>query len=212
MTMQLRHILLAVAIALPTTATAQTGTRPANPERFDVSGLPESPSSAREKEILTLLRYHRRGDLKDAARIHLLLAEYYKEIGAKAKADDCTKMATEAWEAAENGVRVSAGTPGNPPFETVGTFRQNFAYADTELGASHRWEFFEDGTYQHSLTTPAGQTAPPPKELGFYAVIDGQIRLWQSAPALDRTVAFQLLGGGGKEGAVLDGVKMRAVR
>lgn len=209
--MQLRHILLAVAIALPTTTTAQTGNRPANPERFDVSGLPQTPSSEREKAIFTLLRYHRRGDLKDAARIHLMLAEYYKEMGARAKADDCTKMATEAWEAAENGVRVSAGTPGNPPFETVGTFRQNFAYADTELGASHRWEFFEDGTYQHSLTTPAGQLAPPPKEIGFYAVTNGQIRLWQAAPVLDRTATFQLLGDGGKDGAMLDGIDRKSV-
>jgi hypothetical protein len=210
--MQIRHILLAVALAIPVTVTAQAGARPANPERFDVSGLPQSPSSSREKEIFTLLRYHRRGDLKDAARIHLMLAEYYKEIGDKTKANDCTKMATEAWEAAENGVRVSAGTAGTPPFEPASTFRQNFAYADTELGASHRWEFFEDGTYQHSLTTPAGQTAPPPKELGFYTVINGQIRLWQATPAVDRTAAFELLGAAGKDGAVLDGIKMRAVR
>ena len=206
------HILLAAALAIPVTATAQKGAQPANPERFDVSGLPQSPSSTREKEIFTLLRYHRRGDLKDAARIHLMLADYYKEIGNKTKADDCTKMATEAWEAAENGVRVSAGTPGTPPFEPAGSFRQNFAYADTELGASHRWEFFEDGTYLHSLTTPAGQTAPPPKELGFYTILNGQIRLWQAAPALDRTVAFELLGDAGKGGAILDGAKMRAVR
>jgi hypothetical protein len=210
--MQFRHILLAVALAIPLGASAQSGARPANPERFDVSGLPQSPSSAREKEIFTLLRYHRRGDLKDAARIHLMLAEYYKEIGDRTKASDCSKMATEAWEAAENGVRVSAGTAGAPPFELAGSFRQNFAYSDTELGASHRWEFFEDGTYQHSVTTPAGQTAPPPKEIGFYTVLNGQIRLWQSAPALDRTVAFELLGSSGKDGAVLEGIKMRAVR
>ena len=210
--MQFRHILLAVALAIPLGASAQSGARPANPERFDVSGLPQSPTSAREKEIFTLLRYHRRGDLKDAARIHLMLAEYYKEIGDKTKASDCSKMATEAWEAAENGVRVSAGTTGTPPFEPIGTFRQNFAYSDTELGASHRWEFFEDGTYQHSLTTPAGETAPPPKELGFYTVLNGQIRLWQSAPPLDRTATFELSGDWGKNGAVLDGIKMRAVR
>ena len=210
--MRCTSILLALALAIPVTATAQTSARPSHPEKFDVSGLPPTASSILEQEILTLIRYHRRGDLRDATRIHLKLAEYYKEIGDKAKASDCSKMATEAWEAAENGVRVSAGTPGNPPFETTGAFRQNFAYTDAELGASHRWEFFEDGTYQHSLTTPAGQTAPPPKELGFYAVLNGQIRLWQSAPALDRTVAFELSGSGGKDGAVLEGIKMRAVR
>lgn len=209
--MQFRHILLAVALAIPVTTMAQDGARPANPERFDVSGLPQKASSALEHEIFTLVKYHRRGDLKDAARIHLKLAEYYKEIGDKTRSNDCSKMAAEAWEAAESGVRVSAGTTGTPPFEPAGAFRQNFAYSDAELGASHRWEFFEDGTYQHSLTTPVGQAAPPPKELGFYTVTNGQIRLWQAAPPLDRTAPFQLLGGG-NDGAVLDGVKMRAVR
>jgi hypothetical protein len=205
-------ILLAVALSFPLAAMGQSPARPANPERFDVSGLPPKASSTLEQEIFTLLRYHRRGDLRDATRIHLKLAEYYNEVGDKVKADDCTKMASEAWEAAEKGVRVSAGTPGTPPFEPVGTFRQNFAYADTELGATHRWEFFEDGTYQHSLTTPAGQSTPPPKELGFYTLVNGQVRLWQAAPALDRTVSFELLGDAGKNGAVLDGTKMRAVR
>jgi hypothetical protein len=210
--MRLSHLLLAVALAVPVAASSQTASRPSAPERFDVSGLPQNASGQLEKEIFTLIRYHRRGDLRDAARIHLMLAEYYKQNGDKARADDCTKLASEAWEAAENGVRVSAGTPGTPPFEPAGAFRQNFAYQDVDLGATHRWEFFADGTYLHSLTTPAGQSAPPPKELGFYTVLDGQIRLWQSAPVLDRTVAFQLSGDQGKNGAVMDGIQMRAVR
>ena len=71
---------------------------------------------------------------------------------------------------------------------------------------------FDDGTYAHSLTTPAGQTAPPPKELGFYSVQDGRIRLWQARPELDRTVPFEFLGDLGRNGAVMDGIRMRAVR
>lgn len=210
--MRCRHILLALALAVPAIAQPQATPRASGVERFDTAGLPASASSALEKEIFTLIRYHRRGDLRDATRIHLKLAEYYKERGEKTRADDCTKMASEAWEAAEKGVRVSAGTAGTPPFEPSRTFRQNFAYADEELGASHRWEFFDDGTYAHSLTTPAGQTTPPPKELGWYTLLDGQIRLWQPQPALDKTVTFELLGEMGKNGLVMDGVRMRAVR
>jgi hypothetical protein len=203
-------ILFALAVAMP--ASAQTKAVPrSGMERFDTAGLSVSASTA-EKEIFTLIRYHRRGDLKDAARIHLMLAEYYKQSGQTQRADDCSKLASEAWEAAENGVRISAGTPGSPPFEPQGLFRRNFAYTDEELGASHRWEFFDDGTYAHSLPAPAGQAAPPPKELGFYSVSDGQIRLWQTRPALDRTVSFQLLGDGGQNGVVFDGIRMRAVR
>lgn len=207
----MRSLLLVFAFALvvPASGKAQVAPRGAM-ERFDTAGL--SVTSQVEKEIFTLIRYHRRGDLKDAARIHLMLAEYYKQNGQAKRADDCSKLASEAWEASENGVRVSAGTPGIPPFEPQGLFRRNFAYTDEELGTSHRWEFFDDGTYAHSLPTPAGQAAPPPKELGFYSVLDGQIRLWQSRPALDRTVPFQLLGEGGQNGAVLDGIRMRAVR
>ena len=210
--MRCTHILLALALAIPVTATAQTSARRAHPEKFDVSGLPPKASSTLEQEIFTLIRYHRRGDLRDAARVHLKLAEYYKEIGDKTRAADCTNMATEAWEAAEKGIRVSAGTTGTPPFELTRTFRQNFAYQDADLGTSHKWEFFDDGTYLHSLGIPEGQTVAPPKELGWYTVLDGQIRLWQSAPALDRTVAFELSGESGKNGAVMDGIKMRAVR
>ena len=210
--MRLRHLLLVPLLAVPSVAMPQAATPPASVERFDVAGLPKAASNDLEREIFTLLRYHRRGDLRDATRIHLKLAEYYKERGEATRADDCVKMANQAWEAAENGVRTSAGTSGNPPFELSQTFRKNFAYSDESLGVSHRWEFYDDGTYAHSLTTPVGQTAPPPTELGFYQILDGQIRLWQPRPALDRTVSFELLGEGGKNGAVLDGVKMRAVR
>ncbi|HZI30415.1 MAG TPA: hypothetical protein VFD64_19775 [Gemmatimonadaceae bacterium] len=210
--MRCRHLLFALALSLPVSVQSQSAPRASGVERFDVTGLPATASSTLEKEIFTLIRYHRRGDLKDAARIHLMLAEYYKLNGEAKRADDCNKMAAEAWEAAENGVRVSAGTRGTPPFESIGTFRQNFAYTDPELDASHRWEFFEDGTYAHSLPAPAGQAAPPPKELGFYSVLTGQIRLWQPVPAIDRTVSFELLGEGGRGGAVLEGIRMRAVR
>ena len=203
-------IFIALAVAIPASAQTQAVPR-AGMERFDTAGLSIAPGTA-EKEIFTLIRYHRRGDLKDAARIHLMLAEYYKQNGQAKRADDCSKLASEAWEAAENGVRVSAGSPGAPPFEPQGLFRRNFAYTDEELGASHRWEFFDDGTYAHSLPAPAGQAAPPPKELGFYSVSDGQIRLWQLRPALDRTVTFQLLGDAGQGGVMFDGIRMRAVR
>lgn len=209
--MRIRHLLLTALVVMPCMTSAQAAPRGTGVEKFDVAGLPKAADTDLEKQIFTLVRYHKRGDLRDASRIHLLLAEYYKAKGETARADDCTKLATEAWDAAEKGVRSSAGTPGSPPFELLGTFRQNFAYSDESLGVSHRWEFFDDGTFAHSLTIPPGQTVPPPTELGFYSVSNGQIRLFQLRPAVDRTVGFELLDGG-KGGAVMDGVKMRAVR
>jgi hypothetical protein len=210
--MRFRHFLLGVALFAPAIAVSQATPGPKNPERFDVAGLPQAASSTLEKEIFTLLRYHRRGDLRDATRIHLKLAEYYKEVGDNLRAADCTKMAEEAWEAADKGIRTTAGTAGTPPFDPAGAFRQNFAYSDESVGVSHRWEFFDDGTYAHSLTIPPGQTATPPKELGWYTVLAGQIRLWQPNPTVDRTVTFELIGKAGQDGVVLDGVRMRKVR
>ena len=43
-------------------------------------------------------------------------------------------------------------------------------------------------------------------------MLDGQMRLWQAKPALDKTVTFELSGDMGKNGLVLDGIRMRAVR
>ncbi len=210
--MRYRLLTLITLTILPAVALAQGAPRTSSVEKFDVAGLPKSAESDIERQIFTLIRYHKRGDLRDAARIHLMLADYYKARGESSRADDCTRLASEAWEAAERGVRTSAGTSGSPPFELTRTFRQNFAYSDESLDVTHRWEFYDDGTYAHSLTTPVGQSAPPPTELGFYLLLDGQVRLWQPRPALDRTVSFELLGENGKGGAVMDGVKMRAVR
>lgn len=209
--MKIRHLVLTVALAIPVAAYGQATDRPANPERFDTAGLPRAASSALEQEIFTLLRYHKRGDLRDATRIHLKLAEYYKEMGDKIRADDCTKMASEAWEAAEKGLRTTAGTPGTPPFEPAGAFLKTFAGTD-ELGVVHRWEFFDDGTFAHSVTGAAAVQGESPTELGWYSVSPGQVRLWREKPGMDRTVPFELLGQDGKNGAVLDGLKMKPTR
>jgi hypothetical protein len=209
--MRYRHILLGVALLVPAIAASQATPRQTNPERFDVTGLPQTASSALEKEIFTLLRYHKRGDLKDATRIHLRLAEYYKEVGDKRRADDCTKMAGEAWEAAEKGIRTSAGSPGTPPFEPAGAFVKNFTATD-ELGVTHRWEFFDDGTFAHAITGAGSSDAAPPTELGWYSVSPGQLRLWKEKPEMDRTVPFELIGQDGKNGVVLDGLKLKPAR
>jgi hypothetical protein len=36
------------------------------------------------------------------------------------------------------------------------------------------------------------------------------MRLWQLLPAVDRNVAFEFIGEGGRDGAILDGVKMKS--
>jgi hypothetical protein len=209
--MRFRTFALALALVLPVSAAPQGAPKAANLEKFDVAGLPKTGTNDAERQILQLLRYHKKGDLKDAARIHMMLAEYYKERGEKARADDCKKMAGEAWDAAESGVRTSAGSPGSPPFDPAGAFTKAFGYTD-DVGITHRWEFWDDGTFAHSVTDTKAADATPITELGWYSILDGQVRLWQQDPASDRTVPFSLQGKDGKDGAILDGSKMKPVK
>lgn len=204
-------LIIALALATPAAATAQATASTPGVERFDVSGLPKVANTDREKEILLLVQYHKRGDLRDATRIHMMLAQYYRAQGDKARAAKCTDQATEAWEAAEKGLPVTAGASGTPPFGLTGVFRQSYTNTD-DLGLVHRWDFFDDGSFAHTVADPKVTNVAPPREVGWYTVADGQLRIWQQEPAADRTLPFQLLGKDGREGAVLDGVKLVPVR
>lgn len=202
---------LFVALVVPLTAGSQAAPKTTGLEKFDVAGLPKVASSPEEQQIFQMLRYHKRGDLKDATRIHMLLSEYYKARGEKERAADCAKQAADAWAASERGIAASADAPGTPPFEVVGAFRQTLGYAD-DIGLSHRWQFFDDGTWQHTIIDPKLPDAQALTEVGWYRLADGSMRLWQSDPPSDHIVPFTLQGKDGKDGAVMDGVKMKVVK
>jgi hypothetical protein len=184
---------------------AQSKKQPRDLERFNVSGLPATPTSDLERQIFLFLKVHKKGDLTDATRIHMLLAQYYKERGDAARADDCTHMAADAWNAT-NGGPETAGSTGTPPFESKGTFRKTFVYTD-ELKVEHTWAFYGDGTFSHSVNS--GSDAPGPNESGWYTLQNGRMRLWLERPKTDKTVDFQLLGPEGSEGAVMAGTRMK---
>lgn len=204
--MRIAALFACLVLALPVTATAQTAARKAELERFDTSGLPKTPTTELEKEIFLLLRVHKKGDLTDATRIHMKLADYYKAKGEAAKAADCTKMAGDAWDAANGAIPNSAMSPGKPPFQVEGTFEKTFTVTD-ELKVMHTWQFYVDGTFSHSVMMPG--TGEGPTELGWYTLKEGQMRLWQQTPKVDRTVTFEFIGPEGSDGAVLDGVRMK---
>jgi hypothetical protein len=204
-------LLLILALAVPCSAQGQAKGRLRDVERFEVSGLPTSPTSELEKEIFLLLRIHKKGDLTDASRIHVKLAQYYKAQGQNTLADNCNRMAMEAWEAATGERPTSAGSPGSPPFDPLNTIAAIFSHTD-DLKVEHTWEFFVDGTFAHSLTTASADASPGPRELGWYSIEGGRLRLWQMKPRFDRTVSFELLGDGGKDGAILDGARMKTVQ
>jgi hypothetical protein len=140
----------------------------------------------------------------------MMLADYYKQRGDTVRSDDCARQAAEAWDAANGTERVSARSPGKPPCTPASAFRRAFTYTD-ELKVTHTWEFFDDGTFSHSVAT-AARAGGGPTELGWYTVTGEKMRLWQLRPPTDREVAYESLGEQGADGAILDGVRMKRVK
>jgi hypothetical protein len=204
--MRPRVLLPAVLLCLAAPAGAQTSKSTRELERFNVSGLPATPSTEVERQIFLFLKVHRKGDLADATRIHMMLAQYYKAKGDAARADNCTQLATEAWNAASGSTPETAGAAGKPPFHPERTFRRTFVYTD-ELNVAHTWEFYADGTFSHAVSRNAGDAGPT--ETGWYTREDRKLRLWQREPSVDRTVDFELIGPDGSEGAVMAGAHLK---
>jgi hypothetical protein len=201
----MRPVILLPALVLCLTASVDAQKPKRDLERFDVSGLPATPNNDIERQIFLFLRVHRKGDLNDATRIHMLLAQYYKDVGDKVRADDCTRMAADAYEAGSKMAPETARSPGKPPFSAEKTFRRTFVYAD-DLNVTHTWEFYLDGTFSHAVTSES--RAAGPNETGWYTRNRAQMRIWQLNPSVDRTVTFELLGPDGSDGAIMDGVRM----
>ena len=175
-------------------------------EHFDVSGLPATPRSTEERQILLFVKVHRKGDMTDATRIHMMLSQYYKQHGDAVRADDCNRLAADAYNATSGAAPETAGAAGKPPFEPEATFRRTFTYTD-EQRIEHTWDFYLDGTFSHAMNGESGTSGAT--ETGWYTRHEREMRLWQSRPKLDRPVDFELLGPDGSDGAVMGGVRMK---
>lgn len=193
-------LLTVLLLCLAPSVAAQTK-KPRDVERFDVSGLPATPTSDLERQILLFVKVHRRGDLTDATRIHMMLAQYYKDHGDATRASDCNSLAAEAYGATSNSAPETAAVPGKPPFDPQATFRRTFIYTD-EQTVEHTWDFYTDGTFSHA----AGGASI---EKGWYTRQGREMRLWQLRPKTDRTVEFELVGPDGSDGAVMAGARMK---
>jgi hypothetical protein len=204
--MRARILLSLAVLCVVPSLDAQTKKPQRDVERFDVSGLPATPTNEREREILLLVKAHRKGDLTDATRIQMLLSGYYKQKGDATRADDCNLLAADAYNAASNRAPETAGASGKPPFEPQATFRRTFVYTD-EQRVEHTWDFYLDGTFNHTVNSESGVSNPP--ETGWYTRHNRQMRLWQSRPNTDRTVDFELRGPDGSEGAMMGGVLLK---
>ena len=194
-------IVLSVVLLLAAPSLAAQGNRPSREiERFDVSGLPSTPTTDVERQILLFVKVHRKGDLTDATRIHMMLAQYYKDRGDATRADDCNRLAADAYNATATAPPETAGAAGHPPFERQATFRRTFVYTDEQM-IEHLWDFYADGTFSHMANGTI--------ETGWYTRDGRDMRLWSAKPKVDRTVQFELIGPDGSEGAVMGGVRMK---
>jgi hypothetical protein len=198
--------LVALLVCVAPSIHAQAAKPQRNVERFDVSGLPSAPSSDVERQILLFVKVHRKGDLTDATRIHMMLAQYYKEHGDAVRADNCNRLAADAYNGTSSSAPETAGAPGTAPFEPQATFRRTFVYTD-ESNVEHTWDFYVDGTFSHAVSSASGDARPP--ETGWYTRHDREMRQWQQRPTVDRTVTFELVGPDGSEGAVMAGIRMK---
>lgn len=206
--MRIRVLLLAAALSIAAVPlAAQKSVRPSSAESFIVSGLPKTPTTDLEHQIFTLLRVHRKGDLQDATRIHMMLADYYRQRGDTALAADCIRLAGEAWTASQKRPAVvrSANADGTPPFEPAGGFARLFTHVD-DVDVQHTWRFYEDGTYEHALAPRYRADDAGPVERGWYRLEEKVLRLWVSGWKAERRVTFELVGA---DGAVMDGVKLQ---
>ena len=201
----MRPAILLTALVLCLTASVDAQKPKRDLERFDVSGLPTTPNTDVERQIFLFLRVHRKGDLNDATRIHMLLAQYYKDIGDKARANDCERKAADAYEAGSKMAPETARSPGTPPFSPERTFRRTFVFTD-DVNVAHTWDFYLDGTFSHTVSNES--RAAGPNEIGWYTRTRAQMRIWQLKPSVDRTVSFVRLWPDGSDGAVLDGVRL----
>ena len=199
-------LLSALVLCVASSLDAQTRKPQRDVERFDVSGLPVTPTNNREREILLLVKVHRKGDFTDATRIQMLLSQYYKQKGDNTRADYCNQLAADAYNATSNTVAETAGADGKPPFDPQATFRRTFVYTD-EQRVEHTWDFYLDGTFSHAVNNATGASAPA--EAGWYTRHEREMRLWQLRPKTDRTVEFELRGPDGSDGAMMAGVQMK---
>ena len=205
--MRARTLVPVLMLCLAPSVDAQAQRSAREVERFDVSGFPATPSTDLERQIALFIKVHRKGDLTDATRIHMLLSQYYKAKGDAARADNCNQLAAAAYSSVSASTPETAGSEGKPPFEPERTLRRTFEHTD-DLNVTHTWELYLDGTFSHAMTGASSDARPT--ETGWYTRRDRQMRLWQLRPSVDRIVDFELLGPDGSEGAVMSGVRMKA--
>jgi hypothetical protein len=183
-------VTLAIAVAslmclagAPAASTDAAATSRSDAEEFDVSGLPQPPTSFEEQRLWAMIKAHRPGEA-DAALIQRKLAAYYRAHGDAARAEAAERRArgdatARPADAAEARAAASGPAPSRPAAESGA--RPQKAQAGAAPGAAaactgryygmdgrtlHTWEFTADGAFQHSIVSSGAGTSVRTGERG----------------------------------------------
>ena len=200
-------------------------------EKFDLSGLPSRPTNFAEQRLLDMVQHHERGNLADAAFIQRKLAQYYNEKGDTARARVAEQRAKAADGPSEKTPAPAPSSPNSNPTSTGRTADFTGKYWVRDENGLQTWDFNSDGTFYHAWIAGGAGTSARSSEKGTFH-LSGEylvLNVTSGASAFAtpsvggrgtlvgggaeakgevRRLKIELLGPGGRDGIVLDSVKL----
>ncbi len=225
--MRSARALLVLLIAATSLALAADG---GEAEKFDLSAV--APNTAEGRQVLDMVKRHRAGDWADAAAIQQKLARYYRAGHDPARAQTASARATQARNAAARTGAVSwqSCEGKHPQFAGRAAPISGLWYVYDGGYNEETWEFWGDSMFRHTWIAGRLGAGARTSERGRFAVNGGRITLRitseTSASVGDagggaalsagtrckdetRNLSLEILGRGGADGLVLDGIRLR---
>ncbi len=138
-----------------------------DPERFDTAGMPRRPSAFVEQQILDMIKWHRPGDLADAARIQQKLGRYYADKGDEIRANQALQRAVQPGPPSA-GPEKPAASSSPPPQSRVSASKLAGNYYGYEGRTLHTWDFQASGTFLHTWMVSGAGTSIRNSERGEF--------------------------------------------
>lgn len=161
-------VLLVLASGSPVLAAASS----TECEQFDLSGLPEKPTTFLEQQIHSLVAHHRPGDVSEGAFIQTKLARAYREKGDTERARTAERRAGSVAGAGGSPPAVAATGPAVlppsapvPPERTAAFHGSYFGMVGSVL---HTWDFSNGGSFLHTIIASGAGTSVRNSERGRF--------------------------------------------
>jgi hypothetical protein len=163
-------------------------------EQFDLTGLPEAPTTFLEQQVRALVADHRPGDERDAVAIQRKLARAYRERGDLERAAVAERRSADRAAAPAVAAIPAVATPGptqtpspapaaivpdavaagpRPEARPGETAAFHGRFYGMIAGTLHTWDFSPDGTFLHTTVVSGAGTSVRNGERGRFRV-DGE--------------------------------------